>query len=216
MSVIHRPDAIQRKRYSSLSVRSFGAVGVALLLLLGVGACGSSPDKPSSGTAKASPSPSAAAARVKAPAWMESVCNGVIAWTLSVAGVSLIAIGVDENGTDPAKAKADLGKALASSLTSTDAAVKILDNAGVPDVTGGEKIAQEFRASLIEGKAGLTTAQSELKNTDTQNKAAFFDELTSITDQLTDSYDKVSERLKNAKSAEMSKQIDPDADCTTD
>jgi len=171
----------------------------ALSVALGAGSCGNLPG------AKAEPK-----------AWAKDVCGAIVPWSTDMTKtLGDFQDDIDENA-DPAKVKADLDKALGASVTSTDKAIKGVDDAGVPDVSNGEKVAKDFRGSLVETKSAFEKARKGVQALATGDKPAFFEKLAGVMTQLGKDVSRSGKKLDKISSPELDKAFDSEPACKTE
>jgi hypothetical protein len=105
-------------------------------------------------------------------AYVKSICESVGSW---VSGIQAESGALNEavSGGDAAVAKQKLDEFLGTTVTLTDTLLKDLDEAGVPDVDGGEEFAKDMISTFEEAKTALEDAQGQVAALPEDDPTAF-------------------------------------------
>lgn len=115
---------------------------------------------------------------VEPSAFVKGVCTSVSDWVTSIqerAG----SLGSELSG-EPAQAKEKLDEFLGQAVEATDTLIGALDEAGVPDVDGGEDIADALKETFENAKEALEDAQARVADLPEDDPAAFSEQASTL------------------------------------
>ncbi|MEO8324059.1 MAG: hypothetical protein ABI571_07990 [Actinomycetota bacterium] len=116
--------------------------------------------------------------RVEASSFMKDVCTSVNDWVTSIQerGGNL---GSELTG-EPSQAKEKLDEFLGQAVEATDTLIAAIDEAGIPDVDGGEDIADALKKTFETAKKALEDAQAQVADLPEDDPAAFSEQSTAL------------------------------------
>ena len=173
------------------------AVSVALALAAGLGAgaggCGGS------GT--------------EAKTWAKSVCTALTPWRSEIADLTAKAQQQLSVAKTAVQTKTNVVALLAGAEESSEKARRGVADAGVPDVSGGDKIAKHFAESLEKARDAYGHAKTAVSGLSTANDKAFYSNVKTTFDTLRDEYAKSALDTDNVGSKDLQKAFDEVPEC---
>lgn len=145
--------------------------------------------------------------------WAASVCDSLAPWRDEIASLNRRAQQQMTAETTPAQAKENLIRLVSGAGSATEAALAKVTKAGVPDVPGGDKVAQSFVASLTAVRDAYRRAKQDLQQLDTGDAAAFYDGVTTVLDTLNAEYTRSALDASNLESPELTRAFDEVPEC---
>ena len=115
---------------------------------------------------------------VEASAFMKDVCTSVTEWVTSIqerAGN----LGGELTG-EASQAKEKLDEFLGQAVEATDTLIAAIDEAGIPDVDGGEDIASALKETFENAKKALEDAQARVADLPEDDPAAFSEQASAL------------------------------------
>lgn len=115
---------------------------------------------------------------VEASAFVKDVCTSVNDWVTSIqerAGN----LGSELSG-ETSQAKEKLDEFLGQAVEATDTLIAALDEAGIPDVDGGEDVANALKETFEEAKGALEDAQARVADLPEDDPAAFTEQASTL------------------------------------
>ena len=140
---------------------------------------------------------------VPAKAYATDICDSTQEWVsdLQTRATDLTkSLGSD---VSPEKGKEALSGVLDEVLADTDDWVQAVDDAGVPDVEGGEQSAQDFQTAAADAKGVLEDTKASVEDLPTGNEAEFSREASKVGDATRESLGKVGEAISSRDSKEL-------------
>lgn len=169
--------------------RVVGAV-VLLLVLAGCGSHGVPPDT-----------------------WAKRVCQALTPWSSTVSRLTATTQSQMKKVKTPDQAKINLVGLLDEEATASRRARDKLLAAGVPDVDGGKKIANEFGDALASAQHSYTTARNRIRKLHTSDPKAFYRGVTRAIDALNKQYSAGALDTSKVHSRRLQKSFDTVPEC---
>jgi hypothetical protein len=173
------------------------AVVVVLTVTL-LGACGES--KPQSN-------------RVAPKTWAKSVCGALKPWTAEIQTLQAQAQQKITAKSNAAQTKTELVTLFGGMEKSTSAVMTEVAKAGVPDVTDGDEIADQFVQVLTGARDSFATGRDEVDKLGTADPKAFYDGVVAAGTAMSRKYGQSAEAFGEIKSPELDKALDEVPEC---
>ena len=181
---------------------------LTILALLGAGialaACGDDDDDGGGGGGD----------QVSAEDYASAVCSSTQDW---VQGLQKRATDLQGSlGTDisPEEGKEALAGFLDDVISDTEDWITGLNDAGVPDVSGGEDAAEDLRAAAEEAKGVLEDTRSSVDDLPTDDEQEFAQEAGKVGTATEDSLGKVGDAISEPESEELKTALEETPACT--
>ena len=165
-------------------------VAVALAGLLG--ACGGGP------------SPTAGAA---------SVCTALTPWRAEIGKLTSSTQQQMTAKTTPAQAKENLVRLLAGAEAASEEARRRVEAAGVPNVDGGDAVAEGFVASLAAVRDAYGNAKRGIEQLDAGRAGTFYDGVEAVLETLNEEYKRSALDTESLNSPELQRAFDEVPEC---
>jgi len=171
---------------------------VAVLAVAVLGGCGES--KPPSN-------------RVAAKTWAKSVCGALKPWTAEIQTLQARAQQKITAKSNAAQTKTELITLFGGMEKSTSTVMTEVAKAGVPDVTDGDKIADQFVQVLTGARDSFATGRDEVEKLGTVDQKAFYDGVVTAGTAMSQRYGQSAEAFGEIKSPELDKALDEVPEC---
>ena len=165
---------------------------ILFALLLTVAACGSGPS---------------------APIWAASVCEALTPWRTEISSLTRSTQQQMTAQTTPAQAKENLVRLMGGAEQASETARRAVQQAGVPDVDGGERVSEGFLASLTGVRNAYGRARTAIEGLDTGQAGPFYDGVRSAVEKLNQEYDASALDTSRLDSVELKKAFDEVPEC---
>jgi hypothetical protein len=143
--------------------------------------------------------------------WAGDVCAALDPWRTDIDDLTESANSALSPDTSPEQAKEDLTTLLAGAASASETARSAIAAAGVPDVAGGEDIAQRFTDSLAATRDAYQEALDDLTDLDAGD-AGFYDDVATVMDDLSKDYARVPQ-VAELNSEELGAAFAADSRC---
>lgn len=120
--------------------------------------------------------------------WATRVCAAVKPWRSQIADLNTRAQQQMSTATTPAETRDNLSALLAGGRDASETARAAVVAAGVPDVDGGDQVAQRFVDSLTKARDAYDHARSDLQGLSTADAASFYDGVVALLGRLQTEY----------------------------
>ena len=143
---------------------------------------------------------------VSADAFAQDICTSVGDWVQTVQDkAGAIGESIDPNAS-PEEGKEALGNFLGEIVADTEQLVSEVEDAGVPDVDGGEEISQDLTAAFEEAQRILEDAQADVEDFPTDDPQAFAEAAGNLGPSVQEALGEVGNSLQSTDSAEELQQ----------
>ena len=180
---------------STLTGQTIAAVAAVTLL----GAC-SEPEP-----AKAGP--------VEARAWASSICGAVKPWQTEIQRLQGEARQKITTKSDAVQTKVELVTLFGGMEKSTETALTKVADAGVPDVTDGDRIAGQFVQALTAARDSFDKGREAVEKLPTADKAVFDNGVVAVRDVMNKENAKAGEAIGQITSPELDKALESAPEC---
>ncbi len=120
--------------------------------------------------------------------WVTSVCQTLAPWRDRITALNGQAAAQMKTATTPAQTRDNLLRLLDGARQATEDARAAVAAAGVPDVAGGDAIAQRFVAALAAARDAYGKAKDGIQALPDRNESAFYAGVKASMDTLTKEY----------------------------
>ncbi|MDQ1647468.1 MAG: hypothetical protein QOJ50_3652 [Cryptosporangiaceae bacterium] len=168
---------------------------VAVAVLAGIGAC-------SSGNTAVAPR-----------AWAKSVCAAVRPWSAEIKKLQSQARKKISTRADVERSKGELITLFAGMQMATEGALKRVKDAGVPQVTGGRRIADQFVHALAAARDSFGTGMSAVQRLPTADQAAFYDGVVAAGDEMSKENNDAGRTFTKVTSPELDRAFNEVPEC---
>ena len=153
--------------------------------------------------------------KVSAEAYATDVCDSTQEW---VSDLQTRATDLTKDlggGADvsPADGKEALVGFMEDVITDTEDWAQAVEDAGVPDVDGGEEYAQDFQTAAEDAKGVLEETQAGVENLPTDNEQRFAREAEKVGDATSESLGKVGDAISASESKELQTAFEDTPSC---
>jgi hypothetical protein len=177
-----------------------GPAVLALLTVLGIATgCGGSAD--SSGE------------RIEPKAWAKSVCGAVKPWSAEIRNLQEQARKKITTRSDVEQTKDELVALFGGMELATDAALRKVKKAGVPEVDDGQQIADQFVHALTAARDSFGTGMSAVQRLPTVDQNAFYDGVVAAGDAMSKENNEAGKAFANVSSPALDKAFDEVPEC---
>ena len=172
--------------------------GIALLAATAlIGACGGDDDGDS----------------VSADAYAKDICTATGDWVSGIQGLATDLQGSLPQGASPQEGKQALEQFLGDALDRTETYVTAVEDAGVPDVEGGEDAANEIQDAVGEARSIIAEARDNAADLPTDSEQAFSREADELGNSTRDSLSAVGDAIGDPPE-ELSKAFQDEEACS--
>lgn len=148
-----------------------------------------------------------------ARAWAAQVCQSLDPWRADIGSLTTRIQQQMDASTTPGQAKENLETLFGGAAAASEKARTGVVKAGVPDVTGGEKIASAFVASLAATRDAYGTARTSVSALATVPSETFYSQVVKVVDKLNQDYSASSLDTSKLSSKELQEAFDEVPEC---
>jgi len=120
--------------------------------------------------------------------WAARVCGALAPWRKQITDLNAQTQRQITASSTPEQAKSHLLELLAGGQTASEAARAAVVAAGMPDVEGGDEVADRFTATLAGARDAYTHAHGDLQALPVQDAKAFYDGVVAVLTRLNQEY----------------------------
>jgi hypothetical protein len=121
--------------------------------------------------------------------WAQTVCTALAPWRAEIAELTTKAQQQLQTAKTANQTKTNIVELLSGAETASEKARAGVDGAGVPEVTDGDKIAEQFTASLSKARDAYGNAKRNVSALPTADEKAFYAAVTSAFTTLKNEYE---------------------------
>jgi hypothetical protein len=148
-----------------------------------------------------------------AQAWAVSVCTTLSPWRSEISALTTRTQQQMTTRTTPGQAKENLARLFDGARAASEAARAGVERAGVPDVSGGDRIAAAFVGSLTGMRDAYGTAHESIEALATSPTSAFYDAVGKVVDRLNEDYSKSGLDTSRLDSVELREAFESLPEC---
>jgi hypothetical protein len=148
-----------------------------------------------------------------ANAWASQVCKTLAPWRTEIGSLTTRTQQQMTTRTTPGQAKENLMTLFGGARDASETARAGVAQAGVPDVTDGQKIADGFVTSLARMRDAYGKAETGIGALAITPAEGFYDQVTKVVTQLNQDYQASSLDTSNLKSTELQEAFDDVPEC---
>lgn len=145
--------------------------------------------------------------------WVASVCNALATWRATITELNQRAATAMTHVTTIEDTRRTLVNLVSHARDATETARAAVEAAGVPDVSGGESVAQAFERSLASTRDAYDTASKSLQALPGGDPTAFYDGVVDVMDRLMRRYEQASADLSVLDSPELRAAFERSPEC---
>jgi hypothetical protein len=146
-------------------------------------------------------------------AWAKSVCKAVKPWSAEIQKLQTQTRDKLAKRSDAGQAKKELVTLFGGMEQATDSALAEMKEAGVPDVSGGQRIADGFVSALTSARNSFGVGRKAVEALPTADRKAFYDGVVAAGDVIRKENENASEPFRNIGSAELDKAFGDAPEC---
>ena len=145
--------------------------------------------------------------------WASRVCQALAPWTEEIATLTQDAQAEMAKATTPEEAKRSIVTLLRGAEEASEEARRGVEEAGIPAVDDGERIAEEFVAALEAARDAYGSAREAVEQLPTNDADAFYDGVVDAMAQLTEDYNDSAVDTSDLSSDELQQAFDEVPEC---
>lgn len=145
--------------------------------------------------------------------WAGQVCEALGPWRTRIDDLNAQAATRMASATTSTQTKDSLVTLVGGGESASETARAAVVAAGVPDVAGGDQVAQRFIAALTGTRDAYAQAKKDLLALPTADDGAFYDGVTAVMSRLNDEYRASAVDTTNLDSPELRQAFDGTASC---
>jgi len=146
-------------------------------------------------------------------AWAANVCTALSPWRTEISTLTSRTQQQMTAKTTPAQAKENLVRLLSGAESASETARAKVEEAGVPDVDGGEGVAKGFVSSLTAMRDAYGRAKQSVEGLDAGRADPFYDGVESVMSTLTTEYNQSALDTSSLDSEELRAAFDEVPEC---
>jgi hypothetical protein len=146
-------------------------------------------------------------------AWAVSVCEALGPWRAEIGDLTVRTQQQMTAETTPAQAQENLVRLFDGARTASEQARVQVEQAGVPDVDGGEAVLNRFVASLAAVRDAYGRAGDAIAKLDTGEAKPFYDKVAEVVTVLNEEYGRSALDTTNLESPELKRAFDEVPEC---
>jgi hypothetical protein len=146
-------------------------------------------------------------------AWAASVCAALEPWRAEIGTLTNRTQQQMTAATTPAQAKENLTRLFGGAESASEQARAGVAKAGVPDVEGGERVAESFVASLGAVRDAYGRARAGIEALSTSPSKEFYSKVSAVVDKLNQEYQQSSLDTSRLDSKELKQAFDEVPEC---
>jgi hypothetical protein len=145
--------------------------------------------------------------------WAKTVCGALSPWRAEIADLTSKAQQQLQAARTPAETKTNIVDLLAGAEAASEKARAGVDGAGVPRVDDGEKVAEQFTASLSKARDAYGNAKRTVSGLPTDGAKTFYAEVTKAFATLKDEYERSAIDPAHVGPEDLQKAFDEVPEC---
>ncbi|MFG2038980.1 hypothetical protein [Dactylosporangium sp. NPDC048998] len=145
--------------------------------------------------------------------WAKSVCTALAPWRTEIADLTAKAQQQLQAAKTPAQIKTNIVDLLAGAESASEKARAGVDGAGVPRVTDGKKVAEQFTASLAKARDAYGNAKRTVSGLPTADAKTFYAAVGSAFATLKDEYERSAIDPAHVGPADLQQAFDEVPEC---
>jgi hypothetical protein len=145
--------------------------------------------------------------------WAKTVCGALNPWRTEIADLTAKAQEQLEAARTPAQTKTNIVDLLAGAESASEKARAGVDGAGVPRVDDGEKVAEQFTASLAKARDAYGNAKRTVSGLPVADEKAFYGSVGSAFTTLKDEYERSAIDPAHVGPADLQRAFDEVPEC---
>jgi hypothetical protein len=146
-------------------------------------------------------------------AWAASVCKALGPWRATIGDLTVRTQQQMTAETTPAQAQENLVRLFDGAHAASERARARVEQAGVPDVDGGEAVRDRFTASLARARDAYGHARDSIAGLETNPSTGFYDRVTEVVRRLGQEYAGSALDTTNLESPELKRAFDEVPEC---
>ncbi|MDQ4144800.1 MAG: hypothetical protein M3198_13880 [Actinomycetota bacterium] len=204
-------------RYPGRSPRRSKIAALAMALVFVLGACGGDDEEEIPTTTESTPateSSSPAASTVSAQEYVSTLCTEMQNWLTALQEGQAEVQETVQPGAEPAEGQAALATFFDGAITATQDLVTAIQEAGVPDVEGGEEISADLLGKFEEAQAALEDARAQVDTLPVDDRTAFAEAATQLGTTIQTQLQAIGDALSSLSQPELDEAAAADPACT--
>ncbi len=145
--------------------------------------------------------------------WAQSVCTALTPWRAEIADLTTKAQQQLQAAKTATQTKNNIVDLLSGAETASEKARLGISGAGVPDVSGGDKVAQQFTASLSKARDAYGNAKRSVQALPTGDAKAFYTSVGSAFAVLKEEYEQSAIDPKHVGQKDLQKAFNEVPEC---
>lgn len=145
--------------------------------------------------------------------WAQAVCTALTPWRVEIADLTTKAQQQLQSAKTAAQTKTNIVELLSGAETASEKARAGVSGAGVPDVSGGDKVAQQFTASLSKARDAYGNARRSVEALPTADAKTFYTSVGSAFAVLKEEYEQSAIDPKHVGQKDLQKAFSEVPEC---
>ncbi|MFF5230584.1 hypothetical protein [Dactylosporangium sp. NPDC000521] len=145
--------------------------------------------------------------------WAQQVCTALTPWRTEIADLTTKAQQQLQSATTAAQTKTNIVDLLAGAETASEKARAGISGAGVPAVSGGDKVAQQFTGSLAKARDAYGNAKRSVQGLPTADAKSFYTSVGSAFAVLKEEYEQSALDPQHVKQKDLQKAFNEVPEC---
>jgi hypothetical protein len=145
--------------------------------------------------------------------WARSVCGALTPWRAEISDLTTKAQQQLETAKTPEQTKSNIVDLLSGAESASEKARAGIDGAGVPDVTDGQKVAEQFLASLSKARDAYGNAKRAVSALPTADAKTFYSAVSGAFATLKDEYERSAIDPAHVGPQDLQKAFDEVPEC---
>jgi hypothetical protein len=145
--------------------------------------------------------------------WAASVCSALAPWRAEIGTLTSRTQQQMTAETTPAQAKENLTRLFGGAQSASEKARAGVQKAGVPDVDGGDRVAESFQSSLGAMRDAYGRARTGIEALATSPSKSFYARVGAVVDKLNTEYQQSSLDTSKLDSTELKQAFDEVPEC---
>lgn len=146
-------------------------------------------------------------------AWAASVCEALAPWRAEIGNLTMRTQQQMTAETTPAQARENLVRLFGGAEAASERARAEVEQAGVPDVDGGEAVVERFAKSLAAVRDAYARARDSIADLNTGHAEKFYDRVAEVVEALNTEYGRSALDTTNLESRELKQAFDEVPEC---
>ena len=145
--------------------------------------------------------------------YASAVCGALSDWVTDIQDrAAVITEGIDPGDAEAGKER--LQEFIGDTVTSTEALITTVEDAGAPDTDGGEEAAEQIQGGLEQVKTILEQAQTQIADLPTDDPQAFGQGAQEIATSLQEATGEAASTIDSANSEELTEAFGKNEECS--